>query len=262
MNDPLQQLENLESEATRKNLVTLRPLLDITEQLINFIPTITDITKQPKVDNTSILQHIFLKQALTYLRATSKLLLLGYTTQAATIVCSIYEIYLYSTFIGNESARAKTYMEHKNWQNWVWRLRVMTKEIAENNLRRKGIKFDQNILEDARKDLTYSYAFLCSIKHSNPVMLLSHTAITTATDTEDVQVDYKFGVFPDIRQRDEKMKQLILSEANQKTILIARNTVNTVPAITEEKAKWVSKLLEIQSKDLAIIQKIADITNS
>lgn len=258
MGDFLRQLEGLETDAEQKNLATLLPFLKISEQLINIVPTITKVTQRQTFDMTSMIQHVFLKQSLTCLRAANKLLVAGYTAQAAMIVCSMYEIDLYSTYIGNDTTRGEKYRRHDNSQDWVWPPHFIIKELAENNLRRQGVTIDQKTLSSAKQDVDGAYVFLCSIKHPNPIPMLRHTATTNLDNFESDKATYRFGIFPDSREEDEIVKKVILSEANQRAISVAQNTANTAPELSERQAKWLNELLEIQSRQVEIYQQLAN----
>lgn len=248
--------KNAEAELTPR----LHPLLDISKDLINFLPTITSVTKRKSIDDTSgfftaLLQHIFLRQALTCLRSITILLVRGYTVQAATLASSIFEIYLYSSYIGNDPEKAEKFRSHSNSQEFVWSPKSMIRYLAENSLKAKKQSYTKDELEQETQTIDGPYIYFCSLKHNNPIPLWHN--MSAKMDEERLQAGApKFMVIPDQRSEDDKPKIIILAESNQKTIEIAQNTLHLAETKGSTLASWEKTLQKINQRNLLAYQEM------
>jgi hypothetical protein len=257
MSDDLRALEDMERAAEQKLTETLCPLLDITAWLLGYAPTVIQFTKRKTLHLPTLVQHMLLKQAMASLRATSQLLIRGYSSQAATIASGLYEIYLYSSYMLDDPAKAEQFLKHSNSQDFVWRPNEMIRHIAQKRLEQQGKNRDKAALKSAIEDINGAYIYLCSLKHSNPIPL-RHVVAARVDEAGLGEGQSQFAVLPDTRPEDNIVKIVILAEANMGTFLVTSNAANTAEGISLELVNWLRRLSQVQAQHVNIFNQLGD----
>ena len=201
-------LDMLEADARSTLSEKLVPLLSTTEWILKNGPYVTQFTKGKPQTSVGTVQIMLLKQALTFLRSGTVLLLSGYTAPAAAVACSLYELYLYSDYIFDSEERAKEYLSHTNSQEFVWRPAKMIRHSAEQEAKRSE---GSTSFEEALSMFEFEYTFLCALKHANPIparhLSLAHH--------EGLKLDgavIRVWTMPDTRPEDLTVKVGVLTQ--------------------------------------------------
>ncbi|MGE6577409.1 DUF5677 domain-containing protein [Paenibacillus xylanexedens] len=236
-------LNNIEVIAYNSLVDKLEPFIKVTDWLFSEAPKIVEVTVEKNVTTLKNVQHMFLKQSLNSLRAIVILVLRGYTSQAATIASSLYEIRLYSNYILDHQDRAEYFMKHSNSQDFVWRPKKMIRSEAQFNVNQMANKATLNV-DDEIKSINSTYMFLCSLKHNNPIPL-RHT-VGAKDDFIGASITDGFPVMalPDTRDSDLPTKATVLIAAINSTFYVLRNVSLTVINDSGEFNEWIQKLFK------------------
>ncbi|KJR45481.1 hypothetical protein UF75_4157 [Desulfosporosinus sp. I2] len=143
-------LDEVESIAEENLKIVLSSILNGGNWLLRNAPDIVRFSKEKEQTLVQNVQHMLLKQALTSLRATNLLCLRGYTSQAASVASGLFELRLYSNFIGLENSRAEEFLNHSNSQDFVWRPKKMIRHEVESRID----LFSKNCDEATMKKIT------------------------------------------------------------------------------------------------------------
>ena len=231
-------LDGAENIAEENLKIVLSSVLNGSNWLLRNAPDVVLFSKDKVHTLVQNVQHMLLKQALTSLRATNLLCLRGYTSQAASVASSLFELRLYSNFIGLKNSRAEEFLNHSNSQNFVWQPKKMIRHEAETRINLFSEKCNEGTVKKATELINASYVFLCSLKHSNPISLRH------AVGARDniIGSSFKDGGFPvislpDTREEDNSTKATILVTANNSTFYITRNVMM---AGKDDSAEWQS----------------------
>jgi hypothetical protein len=195
------------------------------------------------------LSALFLKRLLNDLRCIWLLINSGYTSQAASIAASLFEISLVIKLIGNNGERAKKFDGCSLEDELPWTIKGMCQEAAKDTL----AGGETTLSYDEIWKLDYSqYRWLCEIKHTTLRVAL-HDAGATAFGEG-------FGVMaaPDGRKEYLGMKKLICV-----IVLIAtRCAINAfvngagVKSESEDKKRFEAKMKELNDfLDAEVVDK-------
>ncbi len=241
----IQILEALETAALPELSKVLQPLLDSTAWILNHSPWVVEISKNRIQTVSMLVQHMLLKRALTSLRATSLLLVRGYTSEAAAIASSLFETRLYSNYILDDDSLAERFTKHSNSQEFVWRPNQMIRAEAEQNLRRANKQGNSSVLKKEIDLIGASYLFLCSLKHGNPIPL-RHVVGGRDDIVGPAFTDGGFPLMalPDTRPEDIIVKAVILTAANNSAFYTMRNAGLTANDESDKADKWFKELLK------------------
>lgn len=236
-------LNNIEMIAYNSLLNKLEPFIKVTDWLFSEAPKIVEIPKETNITTLKNVQHMFLKQSLCSLRTIVILFLKGYTSQAATIASSLYEVRLYSNYILDHIDRAEYFMKHSNSQDFVWRPKQMIRNEAQFNVDQmastKILK-----LEDEIKLISSTYMFLCSLKHNNPIALRHTVGAKDDIVGASIINGFPVMVLPDTRDSDLPTKATVLIAAINSTFYVLRNVSLTVINNSGEYNEWIQKLFK------------------
>ena len=237
-------LETLELAAQVEISKIIQPLLETTTWILNHAPWVVEISKNKSQTVLMRVQHMFLKHALTSLRATALLLVRGYTAQAATVASGLFETRLYSNYILDDEGKASQFISHTNSQEFVWRPNQMIRFEAEQNLQRVNKASKPADIKKEIDVIGASYLFLCSLKHGNPIPL-RHVVGGRDKIIGKAFNDGGFPVMalPDTRPDDNIVKAVILTAANNSTFYVMRNTGLTVNDESDISDEWFKGLM-------------------
>lgn len=238
--DFLDEAENIAEENLK---IVLSSVLNGSNWLLRNTPDVVLLSKGKEHTLVQNVQHMLLKQALTSLRATNLLCLRGYTSQAASVASGLFELRLYSNFIGLKNSRAEEFLNHSNSQDFVWQPKKMIRHEAETRINLFSEKCNEGTVKKATELINASYVFLCSLKHSNPIPLRH------AVGARDniIGSSFKDGGFPvislpDTREEDNSTKATILVTANNSTFYITRNVMMSGKDDSAEWQSWFTTL--------------------
>ena len=155
------------------------------------------------------LAAVFLKRALTDLRAVWLLISMGYTSQAASVAASLFEHALAVNCLAGSPENAKTV--HNENDDLPWKPKELAKSLAkqhQNEAKQKGETFGQSEYELTWREIYYGYKLLCKIKHPT-----GRSTIYDTTNTVRPNGTYVIMAYPNIKPEDLPLKVVIMSIA-------------------------------------------------
>lgn len=153
---------------------------------------------------------LFLKKTLNDMRSAWLLLRVGYTSQAAAVVASLYENALTVSCLAGQENNVRKLQKNKSG-DLPWRPERLAKNLASqwrDEYQEKGEKFDNDDYELAWREIYAGYKWLCKIKH--PTI---GSALHDAPSTKVNEGEYVVMAAPDIRPEDLVVKTTILTIA-------------------------------------------------
>lgn len=150
---------------------------------------------------------LFLKKALNDLRSAWILVRIGYTSQAAAVVATLFENALTVNCLAGQSANVKKLKKNKSG-DLPWTPIQLSKILAgqwRDYYRGTGETFEKDDYELAWREIYAGYKWLCKVKHPTMDSVL-HDAKSTATDPGE----YVIMAAPDIRPENLAVKATIL----------------------------------------------------
>lgn len=150
---------------------------------------------------------LFLKKALNDLRSAWLLLRVGYTSQSAAVVASLYENALTVSCLAGQEKNVRKLQNNKSG-DLPWSPIKLAKNLAsqwrdDNQI--QGKKFDNDDYELAWREIYSGYKWLCKIKHPTMGSAL-HDALSTMVKAGEFVV----MAAPDIRSEDLVVKATII----------------------------------------------------
>jgi hypothetical protein len=203
--DALSPLEVAESPKIAKMLKAFsRPVTDCYECGVE-VPTLS--CKREKTKDIAI-AALFLKRLLNDLRATWKLLLLGYTSQAGSVAAATFENALITSCLAGNIQRAEEMWNHESGGSpWsMTNLCTMHVNQLEEQDKNYGIALSNQEYDNLPEALYALYQWLCKVKHPTLPSAL-HDAFSVSLKGDE----YLIMAAPDTRIEDLPNKAFILS---------------------------------------------------
>ncbi len=150
---------------------------------------------------------LFLKRALTDLRAVWNLIHMGYTSEAASVTGALFEHALAVNAIAGWPERVKEILNTKDG-DLPWSPTKLSKLLAEQHRQEAEIlekPFTDEEYQDIWRQTYVAYKYICKIKH--PTMRsVSYEAFNTSLNDKEFVV----MAAPDLREEDLTLKAFIL----------------------------------------------------
>lgn len=148
------------------------------EKLTSLMELVFNNYPKESIDNDADISRLHLLSRLyNDLKSIYLLSLKGYSVQAATIACALYEAALTVIFIDNNNGKGRKWLNHKN---------KVLGFVKVSDLKNNAVK-KLNLSQDTWNNLTKGYVYLSMAKHSNPLILTVHSFI----DVKDDEGNYK-----------------------------------------------------------------------
>jgi hypothetical protein len=100
------------------------------------------------------------------LRAASRLVCLGYTEQAASLIAGLYEVAFTVVHVGKDTQKAMTWIEHVDPVRGPWSAKRLTESVA--------ARVDPKTPEKTAEKVYRRYTQLCMAKHAHPIVEMQH----------------------------------------------------------------------------------------
>lgn len=233
-------------ESTARTLVAdqLKPFENVVRTLYAAGVQAPTLPSERTSEMDMLIAALFLKKALNDFRSAWLLLHLGYTSQAAAVVASLFENSLAVTYIAGQQQSVDD-LRSCNEDELPWKIIEMAQGLARKwqaEAQLEGKKFEESDYEASWMRIYAGYKWLCKIKH--PTL---RSAIHDSSATRIAADEYVIMAAPNVDPNDVTVKAHILVIAINRLREALRSFVMASRADTknEEYKAFVKRIDEV-----------------